>query len=178
MFLVAFVLTVAAEVVAFVLIAQQIGVLATIGLLLLVSLVGGFLVKAQGVRVIREARRELAADRLPTRQVLDGLFLLLAGGLLLFPGFVTGAMGLLLLVPPIRSGVRSAATRRWRRRLRSGLEWITVVRTPFGFRSRHVNGPVMDAEGWEDDQAPGAPGGDRRSLPAPPPRPGRQSGAA
>jgi UPF0716 protein FxsA len=177
MFLVAFVVAVAAEVVAFVLVADQIGVLAAIGLLLLVSLVGGLLVKAQGVRVLREARRELRNDRLPTRQALDGLFLLLAGALLLFPGFVSGAAGLLLLVPPIRSGVRGAATRRWRRRVRSGLGWVTLVRTPFGFRSRDVGGPVVDADAWEDANVAGRQSHARRSLPAPP-RPEGQSGAA
>jgi UPF0716 protein FxsA len=127
--------------------------------------------------VLREARHELRNDRLPTRQALDGLFLLLSGALLLVPGFVSGAAGLLLLVPPVRSGVRKVATRRWRRRLRSGLGWVTAVRTPFGFRSRNVGGPVVDADGWEDAGAPGRASTGRRSLPAPP-RPEGQSGAA
>lgn len=174
MFLVAFVLVVAAEVVAFVLVAEQIGVLATIGLLLLVSLVGAFLVKAQGGRVIREARRELRNDRIPTRQVLDGVFLLLAGALLLFPGFVTGVAGLLLLISPLRSAAESVATRRWRRRLRASLEWVTLARRPFG--SRTVRGSVVDSDGWEQG-APGSTSGGHRSLPAPP-RPGSNSGAA
>jgi UPF0716 protein FxsA len=94
-------------------VATWIGVLDTIGLLLLVSVLGAWIVKRQGVGLLRRVQAELAAGRVPGAALVDGLLLLHAGALLLVPGFVTDAFGLLLLLPPVRALVRSWLRRRW-----------------------------------------------------------------
>lgn len=101
-------------------VGEQIGVLNTIGLLLILSLGGAWLVKREGLGVLRRFRAQLDARRMPGREVADGVLILLAGVLLLTPGFVTDALGLLLLLPPVRAAVRALALRRvalraWRR---------------------------------------------------------------
>ena len=55
---------------------------------------------------------------MPTREVLDGVLIVLGGALLLTPGFVTDVFGLLLLLPPTRAVVRRLLGRRVLRRLR------------------------------------------------------------
>jgi UPF0716 protein FxsA len=94
-------------------VAGAIGVWNTIGLLLLTSVLGGWLVKRQGMAMWRRAQLQITAGRVPAKEVGDGFLLLCAGCLLVVPGFVTGAIGALLLLPPVRAGVRAVLTRRW-----------------------------------------------------------------
>jgi len=93
-------------------VGQWIGFLNTVGLLLLVSLLGAWLVKRQGLGVMARIRAQRSAGRLPATEAFDGALILVAGVLLVIPGFVTDALGLLLLVPPIRSVVRRFVSRR------------------------------------------------------------------
>jgi UPF0716 protein FxsA len=92
------------------------GVWPTLGLLVLVSVVGAWLVKHEGLGVWTRAQRQLQRSELPANELLDGLLILFAGALMLTPGFVTDIVGLVLLVPPTRALVRSLLSRRFRRR--------------------------------------------------------------
>jgi UPF0716 protein FxsA len=83
--------------------------------------VGGlWLVKVAGLSAMKRGTDAVQAGRAPTRELMDGALLLVAGGLLLFPGFVTGAVGLLLLLPPVRALVRPLLLGWWGRGRRSG----------------------------------------------------------
>ncbi|MGH9184827.1 MAG: FxsA family protein [Acidimicrobiales bacterium] len=93
-----------------------IGVLNTIGLLVAISVVGGWLVRREGMGVLRRIQRSLDRHELPHREVVDGGLILLAGALLLTPGFLTDVFGVLLLLPPTRAVVRGAVLHRLRRR--------------------------------------------------------------
>lgn len=97
-------------------VAMQIGVLNTIALLVVMPILGVWLVKRAGVAVFRRVQATLDAGGVPHREVLDGFLLLIAGVLLIVPGFITDAVGLLLLVPPIRIAVRTVLLRSFRRR--------------------------------------------------------------
>lgn len=103
-------------------VASAIGVWNAIGLLLLISLGGAWIVKHQGMTVWRRAQLQITAGRVPTKEMADGVLLLLAGVLLLVPGFVTSAVGILLLLPPVRALVRGGLVKRW-----SGQ--VTVIRS-------------------------------------------------
>ncbi|HEV8205216.1 MAG TPA: FxsA family protein [Acidimicrobiia bacterium] len=93
-------------------VGQWIGFLNTVGLLLLVSLMGAWLVKRQGLGVMARIREQRSAGRIPATEAFDGALILVAGVLLVIPGFVTDAFGLLLLFPPIRAVVRRFVSRR------------------------------------------------------------------
>ncbi len=97
--------------------ARSIGTLETIGLLILVSVVGAWMVKAQGLAVLWRVRNKLAEGRMPGQELVDGALVLLAGALMLTPGFATDAVGLLLLCPPTRMAIRPLAMRRFRHRV-------------------------------------------------------------
>src|SRR3954447_21649389 len=88
-------------------VGSAIGALNTVGLLLLVSLVGAWIVKHQGSSTVRRIRDELAMGRMPGASLVDGALIFCAGVLLLVPGFVTDAVGLVLLIPPVRHVVRA-----------------------------------------------------------------------
>jgi len=100
------------EISVFVQVGQWIGFLNTVGLLLVVSLLGVWLVKRQGLGVMARIRDQRSAGRIPTTEAFDGALILVAGVLLVIPGFVTDAFGLLLLFPPIRAVVRRFVSRR------------------------------------------------------------------
>lgn len=151
-----------AEIWAAVVVAQWIGALATALLLVGLSLLGVLLVRSEGLAVWRRVNEELAAGRVPTDTVLDGLLVLLGGLLLIVPGFVTAVPGLALLFPPTRAVLRPWSTR-WvaRRAERSaGLGGITFgavsfggVGAPNGPDDAHRRGSVIDAD--SHDASPG-----------------------
>lgn len=97
-------------------VGQAIGVLNTIALLLLVSAAGAWLVKREGISVLRRAQVRAQMGAVPGKELVDGVLILFAGALLLTPGFVTDLVGILLLLPPVRAALRASVTRWLRRR--------------------------------------------------------------
>ena len=83
-------------------VSHAIGLGNALAVLVLVSLVGLAIVKRQGVAVWRNLRASLTRHELPSEHLTDGGVLVVAGALLVVPGFVTDALGIALLVPPIR----------------------------------------------------------------------------
>ena len=83
-----------------------IGILNTIGLLVVVSVVGAWLCKREGLGILRRIRLSLDRYELPGRELADGALVLFAGALLLTPGFLTDCLGILLLLPPTRAVAR------------------------------------------------------------------------
>jgi UPF0716 protein FxsA len=106
-----------AEIYAFALVAGAIGALNAIGLLILLSLFGVWLTKREGMGLLTRIRRQLDAGQMPANELIDGTLLLGAGLLLIIPGFVTDAVGLFLLLPPVRALARSRAKKRWQFRM-------------------------------------------------------------
>ena len=94
-----------AEIAAFVVIGGQIGVWATLGMVLLTAIIGSFLLRWQGIGLFNRINAEMRANRIPGRDLVHGVMILIAGVLLLTPGFVTDSLGFLLFVPAVRDGV-------------------------------------------------------------------------
>jgi UPF0716 protein FxsA len=86
-------------------VGSVIGALPTIALSILTALLGGALVRQQGLAVLMRVRELLERGEMPALELLDGAVLLVCGFALLLPGFVTDAVGLLLLIPPLRSAL-------------------------------------------------------------------------
>lgn len=106
------------ELTAFVFVASHLGGLAAAALLILCSIGGIALVKREGLGAWRRAQDRFRAGDVPATDLLNGLLILIAGLLMAIPGFVTDLLGLLLLIPPIRSLVRTIAFGRFERQLR------------------------------------------------------------
>lgn len=98
----------------------QLGVLPTVLLLLLMSLLGGYLLRREGLRTWRALRAALQQGRLPAREVADGALVVLGGSLLLTPGFVTDLFGLACILPLSRAVLRRVLTGFVARRLGVG----------------------------------------------------------
>jgi len=101
-------------------VGDAIGVVPTILLLALDSLVGSLLLRSQGRAVWRQFNAALAEGRVPHREVLDGVAVIFGGAFLITPGFITDVVGMLLLLPPTRSALRGLVVRRIGKRLSVG----------------------------------------------------------
>ncbi|RKS67898.1 UPF0716 protein FxsA [Motilibacter peucedani] len=99
-----------AEIWVIVQVGQAIGGWQTFALLLLESLLGGWIVKREGVRAWRALRASLAGGGLPSRELLDAALVLVGGTLLLAPGFLTDVVGFFLVLPPTRPVARRLVT--------------------------------------------------------------------
>jgi len=92
----------------------------TIVLLVVVSVVGAWMVRRSGLGVLNQIRARLSRGELPAAELVDGLLILLAGALMLTPGFITDAVGLLLLFLPTRVLVRSLLMRHFSKKIAVG----------------------------------------------------------
>ncbi len=144
------------EIAVLVKLGQTIGFWPTLLVLILTGVVGMSIVNRQGFRAFNRAIAEVAAGKAPVAAVTDGMFLMLAGALLVAPGLITDAMGLALLVPNVRHWV----ARGWLRwMLKSAAVTVTTFdtrpgaapdpeprRPPPGARTGGDAGPVIDGE--------------------------------
>lgn len=111
-------------------VGRQVGIVPTIASLIVISALGTALVKREGVKVWRDLVSSVSRGEEPSRQIVHGACLLVAGVFLLSPGFVTDVFGIVLLLPPVRALVEVTVTRRARR-------IVTVVTST-------RSGPIVD----------------------------------
>ena len=95
------------EISVFIAIGDRIGIFYTVMLILVTALIGSILLRIEGFRILREIQKDVAAGKVPTKELSNGVMILIAGVLLLTPGFVTDAIGFLLFLPPVRTAIRA-----------------------------------------------------------------------
>jgi len=100
-----------AELAVIIAVGSEIGVFNTIGLLIVVSVVGAWLAKREGLGVLRRIQAQLDAGRMPGTELVDGFLVLFAGALLITPGFLSDCLAIALLLPPVRAVVRKTLRR-------------------------------------------------------------------
>ena len=115
----------------------------TILILVADSILGSLLLRSQGRAVWRRFNEAMSTGRMPHREVIDGVFVIFGGALLLTPGFLTDIVGLILLVPPTRALVRRLAMRRIERRVAAGMTGPPPQGRP---RDYDVDGTVTEYE--------------------------------
>jgi UPF0716 family protein affecting phage T7 exclusion len=106
-----------AEIAAFVVVAEHIGFLGALGILVVVSALGPFVVRRVGVGVLAHTQERLGRGEVPTRELLDGLVVLIGGVMICVPGFISDALGLLLMFGPVRRLVIGVAGHQLARRV-------------------------------------------------------------
>lgn len=119
-------------------VGSVIGVVPTITLVIFTAVMGAALIRWQGLQTLLRVREKLDRRELPAQDMLEGLILMLAGIMLLTPGFITDCLGFLCLIPPLRS--RLAA----------------MLLARLSTRQAHDGGPVIvEGEYWtERDRLP------------------------
>lgn len=101
-------------------IGRRIGTWPAILIVALTGFAGVLLARSQGLSILYRIRDELAQGNLPGEALVDGACILIGGALLLTPGLITDLSGFLLLLPPARRLIKTAARRYLQRKLDSG----------------------------------------------------------
>ena len=111
--LILFILIPLVELFLLVAVASRIQLPATILLVVLTGAWGWYLAKSQGLSILAKIQSEMAAGRVPTAELVDGLLVLIGGIVLLTPGLLTDLVGFALMVPGIRAILRERVKARF-----------------------------------------------------------------
>lgn len=141
-----FILVPILELVILIQLGQFIGLWPTVAIVLLTGFVGATLARLEGMRVLLQFQGELAAGRLPTQAMLDGISVMLGGVLLLTPGFLTDVVGLALLFPPTRRGIQWWVRKRLEKGVAQGQIHVMTM-GQHGFGAWSSGGPPPGAPG-------------------------------
>lgn len=108
----AFTIIPVSEIYILIAIGGQIGILPSIGLVILTGIVGASLARSQGLQTLGRIRDSFQQGVVPGEELLNALLIAIAGIVLLTPGFLTDAAGLFLLIPATRTLCREWLKRR------------------------------------------------------------------
>jgi UPF0716 protein FxsA len=159
------------EIGLFIEIGGFIGLWPTLALVVLTAAIGSWQLRAQGLATLARGRQQLDRGQLPTRELFDGFCLVIAGALLLTPGFMTDAIGLALFVPGFRDMLRRFLASRMEAATETHV-WVDgeEIRPNQGHPGRDRPGrgagggviegeyrDVSDTPDDDDDTPPGAP---------------------
>ena len=106
------------EIVIFIAVGSNIGILNTIAIILLTAIVGIFFVKRQGLNLLFNAQRNMTQGIFPTQEIKGGIFLLISGLLLITPGFFTDCLGFAMFLKPVQDFISRQASNYFRSRTR------------------------------------------------------------
>ena len=150
-----------AEIAGFVLVGRAIGVWSTLGLVVLTSVVGILLLRAQGFQMLRQLSSEGREGRVPGDTIVHGAMIVVAAFLLLIPGFITDIVGLALFIPAVRRLIWSAVGRRI---VVSSSAYSRSYHYEAGFDPQTRRGPVVDLEDddFQREPNPSSPWNERR----------------
>jgi UPF0716 protein FxsA len=129
------------EIALFVTVGGWLGLWPTLAIVVGTAVAGVWLIRSQGLRAGEGIRRAMAARSDPAAGLAEGALGLAAALLLILPGFLTDAMGLLLLIPPVRAMVAAALARR--------AAGVRVVRVPAAGGTARSGPEVIDGT-WEE----------------------------
>lgn len=131
------------EIAVFIKVGGVLGVWPTVALVIATAVAGTWLIRFQGLSVLARARYALERHTLPVAELFNGVFLLIAGLLLLTPGFVTDAAGFVLLIPPARRVIGLWLWRILQRR--EGVDvFVDEGDTPTSTDTRVIDGEYRD----------------------------------
>lgn len=140
------------EIGVFIQVGGLIGLWPTLAIVFITAIAGTALLKQQGLATLRRAQASLDRGEMPLREVFDGACLLFAGALLLTPGFVTDAIGLLLFLPPFRDALRRMIVPALMKR-----GTLHMQRTRGGFHGGYQGGFGGGPHGPRPGPGPGGP---------------------
>jgi len=155
-FLFLFIIMPVAELAVLIQVGSVIGVMNTIGLVLLTAVVGAWLLRQQGLATLLRANERLNSGELPAKEVAEGLILAVGGAMLLTPGFITDTFGFLCLIPGTRHWLAAQALKRMTIAGRSQsfrFQAGSFRQGPFGGQGpfdRDANGDIIEGE-YEDE---------------------------
>lgn len=140
-FFIIFVIIPLMEIMVFMAVGEQIGLFTTLLLALVTAILGGTIVRHQGLQTLLAIKLAFDHGKIPLNEIFDGICLVAAGAMLITPGFITDSLGFALLIPPLRSALREA--------IRRHTDWHVEHNTG-DMRRRHAQDPSIIEGEFED----------------------------
>ena len=128
------------ELVVFYLVAEWLGFLVAILLIILPMIIGGGIMQSQGFANMRRLQEKMQTGESPAVEVLESVAIVFGGMLMLIPGMVTSVIGIVLLIPGIRRGLLSWLLRKH----------LVKPGAKHGDQQK-AQGKIYDADSWHDD---------------------------
>lgn len=122
----------------------------TIAIVIVTAFLGAHFVRREGLSTLQSAQRKMQQNQLPGNEMIDGLMLVVAGVLLVTPGFITDIFGFLLVLPGSRHLIRKLVVKHMKVRVvtASNQQFYgqSTHRDPFNPTSSNDNGDIIDGE--------------------------------
>lgn len=141
-----------AEIAVFIQAGDAFGLWPTLGAVILTAIAGTTLLRHQGFDTLRRIQQTTDRGEMPVRELFDGFCLLIAGALLLTPGFITDSFGFALFLPPFRRVLGGTALAYF---MRNATVQTAASRPGAGPRRSGPGGPIIDGD-FEDVSEPPA----------------------
>ncbi len=145
----AFVVVPIVEIGLFLQVGSYIGVAATLALIILTAIAGTMLVRSQGMDVIRKLQGSAERGEMPVAALIQGLFVLIAGVLLLTPGFATDTLGFALLIPPVRELIAARVWKFIEPNVVTSTQWSSTRPGQSGRTTNPSGATIIDIEAVE-----------------------------
>jgi UPF0716 protein FxsA len=150
------------EIGVFIAIGDRIGIFYTLMMILVTAVLGSILLRIEGFRVLGRIREEMATGRMPAKELTSGVMIVIAGILLLTPGFVTDAIGFLLFLPPVRAAIHAFLRSRINIQTMGGSAGFSNFGEDHSARfdqQSEEDGPVVDLDegSWSHEENPKSP---------------------
>lgn len=145
------------EIALFIQVGGAIGMWPTLAIVILTALAGTILLRAQGTATLQKLQNSVADGQNPMTPIAHGALILIAGVLLLTPGFFTDAFGLSLMIPPLRTAFIKAGAARL-----AGKTTVAFTQGDGGGPSAHTpppQGDIVDGEYSVDEPDTNGPRG-------------------
>jgi len=134
------------EIAVFIQVGSAAGMVPTILMTIGTAVAGSIMLRMQGLSLLQKMQSELDAGRAPGEDIMHGAMIVLASVLLLIPGFVTDAVGLLLFIPPVRAALAAFIISR--------ANVVTTVNSRTTYRSGG-NTVDLDEDEWQSREPDG-----------------------
>ncbi|REL31628.1 FxsA family protein [Thalassotalea euphylliae] len=121
-------------------VGSLIGAWPTVAIVVITAWLGAKNVKAQGIATIQNLQTKMAVGEEPSQEIVAGLLLLVAGVLLVTPGFVTDAFGLSLLIPQVRNGLVASVQQHLATQTVQGMQGMGGASFTYRQQSHHASG--------------------------------------
>ncbi|MEZ5918374.1 MAG: FxsA family protein [Alphaproteobacteria bacterium] len=147
-FFVIFIVVPLMELAVFALVSNEMGLGNALLFALLTAIIGGAVIRHQGMSTIFKIRQALDRGKIPIDEIFDGFCLVAAGATLITPGFITDTIGFLLLMPPVRAAIRHL--------IKTHTDWAVTGES--SFQGRYTQDPTVIEAEWEqiDENEPGS----------------------
>lgn len=141
-FFIIFIIIPLLELMVFGAVGEEVGLFNALLLALLTAVIGGAVVRHQGMQTLRAVQDAMGQGKMPLGELFDGICLVAAGATLITPGFITDTVGFLLLIPAVREALRHV--------IKNHTTWSAGVHTSSNFqqhpRQNRKEDDVIDAE--------------------------------